>query len=136
MHKIIFVIVGTVSLLLGVLGIFLPILPTTPFLLLTAFCYMRGSRTLYDKLMQHEHLGAYIRNFQEHKAIPLRVKIISITVLWLTIICSAFFYLENIWLRILLIAIAIGVTIHILSYRTLGKPSSENGDTAGKKDAK
>lgn len=136
MHKIIFVIVGTVSLLLGVLGIFLPILPTTPFLLLTAFCYMRGSHTLYDKLMQHERLGAYIRNFQEQKAIPFRVKVISITVLWLTIICSVFFFLENILLRMLLVTIAIGVTVHILSYRTLGKSLSEDYNRAGKKNAK
>ena len=76
--KYLLVFLGSLSLLMGVLGIFLPVLPTTPFLLLAAAMYMRSSQRLYDWLMSHKHLGAYIRNFREHKALPLRVKVVSV----------------------------------------------------------
>ena len=114
-------IFGTVSLALGVMGIFLPVLPTTPFLLLSAALYMRSSQRLYDWLMSHKHLGAYIRNFREHKALPLRVKIVSVTMVWVTLLYCAFFVAREWWMSVLFIAIATGVTIHILSYKTLKK---------------
>ncbi|MBR5593422.1 MAG: YbaN family protein [Bacteroidaceae bacterium] len=114
-------IFGTVSLALGVMGIFLPVLPTTPFLLLSAALYMRSSQRLYDWLMSHKHLGAYIRNFREHKALPLRVKIVSVTMVWATLLYCAFFVAREWWMSVLFIAIATGVTIHILSYKTLKK---------------
>ena len=114
-------IFGTVSLALGVMGIFLPVLPTTPFLLLSAALYMRSSQRLYDWLMSHKHLGAYIRNFREHKALPLRVKIVSVTMVWVTLLYCAFFVAREWWMSVLFIAIATGVTIHILRYKTLKK---------------
>ena len=119
--KYLFAFFGTVSLVLGIMGIFLPVLPTTPFLLLSAAMYMRSSQRLYDWLMSHKHLGAYIRNFREHKALPLRVKTVSVTMVWLTLLYCAIFVAEEWWMRAMFIAIAIGVTIHILSYRTLKK---------------
>lgn len=76
--KTVCIILGTVSLALGIIGIFLPLLPTTPFLLLTAALYFRGSPRLYQWLLNHKCLGPYIRNFRENKAIPLRAKIISL----------------------------------------------------------
>lgn len=119
--KYLFAFFGTVSLVLGIMGIFLPVLPTTPFLLLSAAMYMRSSQRLYDWLMSHKHLGAYIRNFREHKALPLRVKTVSVTMVWVTLLYCAIFVAEEWWMRAMFIAIAIGVTIHILSYRTLKK---------------
>ena len=119
--KYLFAFFGTVSLVLGIMGIFLPVLPTTPFLLLSAAMYMRSSQRLYDWLMSHKHLGAYIRNFREHKALPLRVKTVSVTMVWITLLYCAIFVAEEWWMRVIFIAIAIGVTIHILSYRTLKK---------------
>ncbi|MCD8080176.1 MAG: YbaN family protein [Bacteroides sp.] len=119
--KVLYIILGTLSLALGVLGIFLPLLPTTPFLLLTAALYFRGSPRLYDWLMNHKYFGPYIRNFREHKAIPLRAKILSVSLLWLTICYSIFFVISLWWVKILLAGIAIGVTCHILSFRTLRK---------------
>ena len=65
-------ILGLISLSLGVLGAFVPVLPTTPFLLLAAFLFLRGNKRLYEWLMNHPRMGAYISNFVEHKAIPLR----------------------------------------------------------------
>lgn len=117
--KILYTILGSISLGLGILGLFLPVLPTTPFLLLSAFCFLRGNLRLYSWLMNHPKFGPYISNFIEHKAIPLRVKIVAISTLWLTLLYCAIFVAEHWALRTLFIAIAIGVTIHILSYKTL-----------------
>jgi len=117
-RKIIYIILGSISLALGTLGIFLPLLPTTPFYLLTAWLYMRGSDRLYQKVMSNKFFGTIVRDFREYKAIPLRAKIFSVSLLWITILSSAFFFVDILWVRILLIAIAVGVTIHILSYKT------------------
>ena len=84
------IILGAVSLGLGVAGMFLPVLPTTPFLLLTAWCWMKGAPRLHAWLMAHPKLGPYIRDFQEHKCISRRVKAVSVTTLWLTIALSIF----------------------------------------------
>lgn len=112
-------ILGSISLVLGIIGIFVPMLPTTPFLLLTAALYFRSSPKLYQWLMNHPRLGTYIRNFRENKAIPLRVKIVSVTLVWATLLYCTFGIATEWWLRILFLAIATGVTIHILHYKTL-----------------
>lgn len=117
--KILYIILGSISLGLGILGIFLPLLPTTPFLLLTAALYFRGSPQLYNWLINHKYMGPYILNFRENKAIPLRAKIISVSLLWITILSCIFFIIPLWWVKILLFFIAAGVTYHILSYKTL-----------------
>ena len=117
--KFLFAFLGSVSLVLGIMGVFLPVLPTTPFLLLAAAMYMRSSQRLYDWLMSHKHLGAYIRNFREHKALPLRVKIVSVTMVWATLLYCAFFVAKEWWMSVVFSAIATGVTVHILSFKTL-----------------
>ena len=118
MHYIL-TILGLLSLGLGIAGAFVPVLPTTPFLLLAAALFMKGNRKLYDWLMNHPKMGVYISNFVVHKAIPMRVKVMSVTTVWLTLLFCTFFVAEHLLLRLLFIAIAIGVTIHILSYKTL-----------------
>ena len=115
--RIFLLLLGTLSLAVGIIGIFLPVLPTTPLLLLAAWCYYRGSRRMYHWLMSHPHLGAYIRNFTEHKVIPLRTKVIILSMLWASLLFCAYI-LSPIWLKCLMIAIAIGVTWHILSYKS------------------
>ena len=119
--KTICIILGTISLGLGILGIFLPLLPTTPFLLLTAALYFKGSPRLYQWLLNHKYFGTYIRNFRENKAIPLRAKIISLLLMWGTMLCCIFFLIPLVWVKILLFLIAAGVTYHILSFKTLKK---------------
>lgn len=89
--KVLYILFGTLSLALGIIGIFLPLLPTTPFLLLTAALYVRSSPRLYNRLLHHKYLGSYIRNFRENKAIPLRAKIISVSLIWITILNCIFF---------------------------------------------
>jgi uncharacterized membrane protein YbaN (DUF454 family) len=119
MAKIILSILGLISLGLGILGAFLPVLPTTPLLLLAAALFLRSNRRLYDWLMNHPRLGTYISNFMVHKSIPLRIKIVAITFLWLTLLYCAVFVAGHWAFRLFFILLATGVTIHILSYKTL-----------------
>lgn len=112
-------ILGLLSLGLGILGAFLPVLPTTPFLLLASILFLRGNKNLYDWLMNHPRFGPYISAFLEHKAIPLRVKIIAVSSLWITLLYCAIFVAGHWASRVSFIAIAVAVTAHILSYRTL-----------------
>ncbi|NMB37466.1 MAG: DUF454 domain-containing protein [Bacteroidales bacterium] len=121
MKRYLLIVAGSISLALGIIGIFLPVLPTTPFLLLSAACWLKSSQRLYDWLLSHPRLGKYISDFMVHKAIPLRIKIISVSLLWITLLYCAIFVTDLLWLRILFIAIAIGVTIHILSFKTRRK---------------
>ena len=119
--RIILIIFGTTFFGIGIIGIFVPILPTTPFLLLAAACYVRSSDKFYNRLIKNKVFGAYIKNYREGKGIPLKVKILAIAFLWITILVSAFFFINIFWIRILLILIAVGVTIHILTIKTYKK---------------
>lgn len=117
--KYLLIILGSICLALGVIGIFLPLLPTTPFLLLSAALYVRSSDKLYQWLIHQKYLGEYIRNFREHNAIPLRAKIISITMVWITLTYCALAIADEVWLKAIFLVLAISVTWHILSYKTL-----------------
>ncbi len=117
--RILLIIAGTLSVGLGILGIFVPVLPTTPFLLLAAACYARSSQRFYDWLLNNKYFGNYIRNYQQRKAVPLKVKVLTLALLWITIGCSVMFAVEVFLVRVFLILIAIGVSIHIFSLRTL-----------------
>ncbi|MCJ7576481.1 MAG: YbaN family protein [Dehalococcoidia bacterium] len=104
---------GTLSTGLGIIGVFVPVLPTTPFLLLAAACYMRSSERFYQWLIDNRILGAYVRNYIEGRGMPIKIKISTILLLWLTIGVTIAFAVENIVVRIVLICIAIGVTAHV-----------------------
>jgi len=119
LSKLALLLAGNFFVAFGILGIFLPLLPTTPFLLLAAACYIRSSERFYNWLMNNKWLGNYIKNYREKKSIPLKVKVLSLSFLWLTIGYSVFFLVNIFLLRVILILIAIGVTIHVLSIRTL-----------------
>lgn len=119
--KVLLIIIGTISLVLGIIGIILPLLPTTPFLLLSATCYFRSSERFYNWLLNNRYLGEYIRNYREGRGIPLRTKVIAISLLWLTISYSAIFIVPIVYVKVLLFLIAIGVTIHLLKIKTLTK---------------
>ena len=110
---------GLVAVGLGLMGMFLPLLPTTPFLLLAAALFFRSSPRLYAWLLGHRTLGPYIRNFREHKALPLRVKILSVSLTWITLLYCILFIIPQLWLKALLLLLAIGISWHILSYKTL-----------------
>ncbi|MBR2860147.1 MAG: YbaN family protein [Alistipes sp.] len=120
--RIFLIIVGSVSLVLGILGIFLPMLPTTPFLLLSAAAWVKASPSLYEWLINHKVFGEYIRNFREYRAIPLRVKIISVSLVWLTIGYCIFAVVDEWWwAQALMALLATAISWHILSFKTLKK---------------
>ena len=114
------IIGGTLSLGLGVLGMFVPVLPTTPFLLLTAYCYLRSSKRLYDWLMRHRILGNYIKNYLEYRAVSARAKAISLIGLWASL-CISFILVPSTPVRLILVLVGVGVSIHILTLKTLPK---------------
>lgn len=116
--KAIYIFLGGLSLGLGIAGIFLPLLPTTPFLLLSAALWLRSSPRLYQWLLNHKRLGPYIRDFLENKAIPLRVKVISVSLVWITLLYCALFVARVWWLGLLFVLLAAGISWHILSYKT------------------
>jgi len=114
-------IAGTVSLVFAVVGLVLPLIPTTPFLLLTAACYCRSSERLYNWLMNNKWFGEYIRNYREGKGIPLKTKSLALTFLWVTISMSTLFFVQILIVQVVLLVVAIAVSIHILRLPTYRK---------------
>ena len=110
-------VVGIISIGFGVLGIFVPLLPTTPFLLLSAYCFIRSSDRLYNWLIGNKFLGHYIHNYIENRAIEPRVKWFTIALLWISILTSVVTLSLALWIKVLLVAIAVGVTVHVLRLR-------------------
>lgn len=117
--RTLFVIAGTVCLALAVIGLFLPIMPTVPFLLLASACYMRGSRRMHAWLLAQPHFGQYIRDFEAGRGVPLRAKAFGIGMLWVSILVSSYFFAKEAWLRAVLLVVAVGVTVYLLRLPTL-----------------
>ncbi len=116
--RVLLIVCGTLSLALGVLGIFLPLLPTTPFLLLAAACYARSSKRFYHWLMNTPWCGEYIHNYRQGRGIPLKQKVLTILLLWLTIGYTVTYAIPPWWAKLLLLGVAGGVTIHLIRTRT------------------
>jgi uncharacterized membrane protein YbaN (DUF454 family) len=108
---------GTLCVVLGVIGIFLPVLPTTPFLLLAAWCYARSSKRYYNWLISNKTFGKYIKDYREGKGIPNKAKITAVTLLWITILFSVYFIVFNLIFRIIMIITAIIVSVYIISIK-------------------
>lgn len=117
--KVLLFVIGTLSIGLGVIGIVIPLLPTTPLLLLGAACYVRSSDKLYMKLLKNKWLGGYIEDFRVKKGITLKNKIISITALWLSMGISLYFAITTLWISAIFVIIALSVSIYISSFKTL-----------------
>lgn len=115
---------GFLSVGLALVGIFLPLLPTTPFLLLAAFFFARSSDRFYAWLHTNRWFGEYLRNYREGRGIPLREKVITISLLWIVIGLSAALAVSSWWVRGVLVAIAVAVTVHLLRTKTY-RPGAE-----------
>ena len=122
--RICLIITGTFFVCVGTLGIVLPLLPTTPFLVLAAMCFARSSERFHNWLLNNKWFGAYIKNYREGKGISLRQKVVVLSLLILTIGYSCIFLLDHIAGRIILVLIAIGVSSHILRFPTLRSPDA------------
>ncbi len=108
---------GTVLVGIGILGIFLPLLPTTVFFLMAAWCYARSSQRFYDWLHTNKYFGTYLKNYRDRKGITLSSKISTLVILWCGIAYSVF-ATDAIAIYAVLAAVAIGVSIHILRLPT------------------
>jgi len=118
---------GWISVVSGVIGIFLPIVPTVPFLLLAAACFARSSVRFHSWLMEHNHLGPLLHDYLKGAGIPLRAKLISCTMIWISFPVSTFLFVQAPWLRLLLIATAVAITLYLLSL-----PTAVNADRSGR----
>lgn len=108
---------GVCSLGLGVVGIFLPLLPTTCFLLLAAACFSKSSPRCHRWLMNNRWFGRYLRQYQEEGVISRKVQWTSIVVLWLGIGLSVFL-LQSLWVGLVLLLVGVVVTVHVVSVKT------------------
>ena len=113
--RVALVVAGSGFVVLGLAGIFLPVLPTTPFLLLAAACYARASRRFYNALLNSRLFGPAILEWQQHRAIAWRTKLTAIALMSLTLATSTVFFVENPWLRVALVVL--GVVLGIWLYR-------------------
>lgn len=111
-------VIGWLSVSLGIVGIFLPVLPTTPFLLLAAACFVRSSRRFYDWLVTHPRLGPWFRDYLEGNGIPLKGKVYALATMWLSIGVSCWL-VPMFWARVGMLTSATLVSIYILRMKTL-----------------
>jgi uncharacterized membrane protein YbaN (DUF454 family) len=110
--------VGGTAMALGVLGIFLPLLPTTPFLLLAAVCFARSSERIHRWLIEHRYFGGPIRNYLEGCGISRRAKVLALVLLWTSISCSALLLVPYQVVKVLLFGTALAVTVYLLRQPT------------------
>ena len=116
--QVLFIGLGYLSVGLAAIGLFLPVLPTTPFVLLAAFFFTNSSDRLYQWLLGHPYFGKYLCSYLKFKAVDPRVKAQALIILWVGLIASGLL-LQNNWLRAALLLIGIGVTLHISSLKPL-----------------
>lgn len=100
--RLVFAASGTLFLLIGIVGIFVPVLPTTPFLLLATACYARSSRRFYNWLMNHQTFGSLIVEWRTYRSIPWRVKRVAVVTLIMTFGSSIVFFVRDGWLQLAL----------------------------------
>ena len=112
------VVAGSICVVLGAVGVVVPLLPTTPFLLLAAACYAGSSERLYNWLLANRTFGPLIRDWREHRALPLRVKVVAISMIWIMIGSSVLFVVPLLPVKILLLCVAAGVSLFLLSIKT------------------
>lgn len=117
LKRLFFFSLGTTFLGIGMVGAFLPVLPTTPLVLAAVFCYAKSSKKAERWISSNRYFGSYIENYKTKKGVPWDVKLESILFLWIMLILSMTFF-QSIYLVILLILIGSGVTLHILSFKT------------------
>jgi len=117
--------IGFIALALGTIGIFLPLLPTTPFVLLAAICFSYGSQRFYKWIKRNRYFGPYIENYYEKKGLKMSFKIRTIILLWVSLGISMIL-IQTFWVYILLCIIGAGVTTHLLLTKTKVDPFAKS----------
>ena len=118
--KLLFAILGSISLLLGVVGIVIPVLPTTPFVLLATACFSVSSKKLNDWLLRSRIFGPFIENYRTKQGISRSHKIVSVAFLWVGLIASMAI-VRTTFIYVTLCIVGVGVTIHLLMIKTKQK---------------
>jgi uncharacterized protein len=113
------IVCGWLAVTGGLVGIFLPLIPTVPFLLLAVACFARSSERFHRWLVEHNHLGPLLRNYLKGAGIPLRAKTIAVGMVWVSFPATTFFFARDLWLKTLLIAVAVVLTLYLLSLPTV-----------------
>jgi hypothetical protein len=117
--RVLFFTLGLTFLGIGAIGIVLPVLPTTPFIIVSALCFGKSSKRFERWISNNRYFGSYIENYKTKKGVPLDVKIKSIIFLWVMLLVSIFFFISNIYIQILLMVVGVGVTAHIWVFKTM-----------------
>ncbi len=128
--KLVLIACGSLAVALGVIGIFVPLMPTTVFLLLAAACYARSSDRFYRKLVHSRWLGAYIRSSREGRGMSRRHKASTLALLWIGIGASAIWSVDAWWIRTLLLLIAVAVTVHVARIKVAAPEPLPHPDAA------
>lgn len=127
--RALFLAAGTLFLALGLVGIFLPLLPTTPFVLLAATCYARGSRKFYHWLLANRTFGPMILEWQRHRSVPYRTKVTAIVLMSVTLAISIFFFVRPAWLKGLLALMGVGLALWMYRLPSRDRPAARRGGT-------
>lgn len=106
------------ALALGIIGMVLPLLPTTPFLLLAVYCYARSSERVHRWLLSNRVFGRHLQDYASGRGVSRSLKAGVLVLLWVVIVLSAVFFVPWIWARVLLGVIGVGVSVHILLLKT------------------
>ena len=107
------IVVGTIFLIIGVIGIFLPLLPTAPFVIVTAACYAKSSRKFYHWLLGLPLIGKLLMNWREERRIPYRAKVFAITTIVIIVGSTIVFFIPFLWAKLLMAGIATTVIVYI-----------------------
>ena len=126
--RVVLVACGWLAVTLGLVGMFVPLLPTTPLLLLAAMCFSRSSARFHRWLLTNRWFGAYIDNYYQGRGMSMEEKVVTIAVLWATLAVTGLFALTALWGRLILLAVAVGVTTHLVRIRTRRAESFARGD--------
>lgn len=127
--RALFLAAGTLFLALGLAGIVLPLLPTTPFVLLAAACYARGSRRFYDWLLANRTLGPIIFEWRRHRSVPYRTKVTAIVLMSLTLAISIVFFVRPPWLKGLLALLGVGLAVWMYRLPSRDRPAARSTKT-------
>lgn len=133
--KVLLLTAGFLSAGVAVVGIFIPLLPTTPLLLVALWCFYRSSRRMHDRIMGHPVLGSYVRDYVEQRAIGRAARRRTLALLWLSLALSAWLARRP-FVAILLAVIGTGVTLHILRLRVLDPAAPAPAESRGKPDGR
>jgi uncharacterized membrane protein YbaN (DUF454 family) len=128
LYKYFLIGLGWIFVSLGIIGIFVPLMPTTIFFILAAASFARSSERFYNWLINHPKFGKFIKDYREKRGMPLKSKVIAVTMLFLAISSSAYFFTEELIVRLILVLIAVGVSTYIISLKTIRDESPAMND--------